>query len=162
MSTSYTRPTTAYVELRAGLNTYIEGITSGALATKLAALIPAAEARAALHASEAVFGSSDLTEIQAQALTDAVALRTAAMYLRSPMVEKMTGSQEPLLMEESTNLRQIALDMEGEAEELEKSVRTAIEEAAGEIDSALPSFGTGLLTIPTYEEPATAEEWLIW
>ncbi len=159
---SYTAPTVAYIRLRAGLNTFIEDLTDGELDAKLTSLLPAAQTRCALNTTQAIFASSDLSTIEVQALTDAVALRTAAMYLRSPMVEKMTGSQEPLLMEESTNLRQIALDMEGEAEELESAVRTAIEEAAGEIDSALPSFGTGLLTIPTYEEPTTAEEWLIW
>lgn len=165
MASSYTAPTATYIKLRSGVNAYIEGLSSGALDTKLEALIPAAEARAALHATEDVFASTDLTAVQAQALTDAVALRVAAMYLRSPMVEKVTGSHEPLLMEESDRLRQVALDLEGEAEELEQGVRSAIEEAAGEPETDLPNFTTGTFAVTTYDPEAVIppeEEWVVF
>lgn len=147
---SYSSPTANEIQKRCGLSDYIEALGEFNLEAKLLALRADAEAETALNVGEAIFGSDDLTTLQAQALKSAVCLRAGAMYLRSPMVQVATGSQEPLLMEESTNLRQLALDMEGKAEELELKVYTVITQATEEEDET-PSFGgSGLFLSSTY------------
>lgn len=94
---AYSSPDVEYVKLRTAVNTYLEGVSSGDMDTTLAALIPSAEAKVALRVTEAVFYSSTLTIRKAQALKDAVALRTGAAYLRRFHMKEASGSGQALV-----------------------------------------------------------------
>src|SRR5262249_51192146 len=60
---------------------------------------------------------------------DAVGYRTGAMVLRAAAAQKVTGTQEPLLMEESQQLREMADYLEKQALEIEGAVGTGAAES---------------------------------
>lgn len=118
---SYAAPTGEQVMARTGLNRLVtDDATDEAFITYLEdELVPQAEMLAALSVGETTFDSGSLTSRQAAALTFAVAYRTAALWLRYAATQKVTGTHEPLLMEDTDEIIAAAEAMEKSAESLE-------------------------------------------
>lgn len=115
---SYSSPSWQQIKRRTGLNFSIEGWEEADLKRKLIDLRGDAEAKLALVIGESAWDGSSLTARQVSTMQRAVCLQTAAFYLRSPEVEKVTGTQEPLLMEDGGDIAAAADRMETEAEGL--------------------------------------------
>lgn len=119
----YRSPTAGEVILRTGLSPDIEALTADQFAAKLASLIPDAEARTAVSVTEAIFDSTTLTPRQVTLLQRAVSLRTGANYLLLPEVQRGTGTNNSLSMEQVASFRDLAQHLERQAEELDFLVR---------------------------------------
>lgn len=114
-SSSYTRPTPQQIEDWTGVNIVAIGATSQALKTTLRSLTAQAESHVALTATLARYRSTELESEEATALTRAVALVTAAYWLRSPQVRRTTGDHEPLLVEDSREIEDVIQSLMDEA-----------------------------------------------
>jgi hypothetical protein len=113
---AYTQPTAAEFRRRTGLNEDVEGLTAAEFDAKVLLFFPDAEVRTALAVGEALFDSADLSARKAGALSLAVTYRAAHDYLMAIADEKVTGIEDPLLMEEASHLREQAAAFERQAE----------------------------------------------
>ena len=115
---SYEQPLASEIQDWTGVNILATGISETELELILDGLLTQAEARAALAITSARFTASDLDTYQANGLKRAVAVITAAYWLRSPQVARATGDHEPLLIETSREIEEVIQSLLGEADDL--------------------------------------------
>src|SRR5688572_12526958 len=96
---AYTPPSPDEILEYSGFSEVIEGTSLNTLKNRLGSMRVHAENRARLVVGEAVWSAASLTEPQAEALAEGVALLTMVRYLRRIQTQKLTGTHEPLLME---------------------------------------------------------------
>ena len=138
---AYSPPTPDEILEYSGFNIAIEGITLTALKARLQAMRIKAESRASLIVGEGVFRGT-LTEDQAEALREAVSLLTMVRYLRRAQVLKLTGTQEPVLFEDSEEFREKIAELKEEAAEALALAGTG----TAATTHRLPSFGASTFT----------------
>jgi hypothetical protein len=120
----YQRPSEEYTKRRTGLNRWIEGYREHDIDEKLRLLILDIEPEVEANVGTELWTSTTLTGAQTVQLKRAVAYRTAAAYLLSPATEKLTGTQEPLLMEDAGEIRDFIDWLEEKAAAFEKDALT--------------------------------------
>ncbi len=139
-SGSYTSPTASEIAEWTGISKDIERITQSVFNAFLANLRPLAEARTRLRVTSAVFDSATLTSDQETTLRMAVAFRVGALYLRKAATRKVTGTYEPLDVEEAEQIRAQAAEFDLLASEFD-ALTLGVDSTDGD-SGALP----GLIT----------------
>lgn len=155
---STSTPTGAEVVTRTGLNRYITGLSNdSALELWLESdIIPDAEAEAALAVGESVYDSANLSARQARGLAGAVCWRAAALALLSPALQKVTGTQEPLLMEDAGDITDLVDWLAAKARRLESAVVSGRETTP----FALPAASSSTFT-PTDSDRTPADKYAL-
>jgi hypothetical protein len=121
---TYSPPTVEYIKRRTGLNRFVENFEEEDIDAKLRLLRADVEPEVEINVTTEVWTASDLSPGQVVLLKRAVAYRTAAAYLISPGAEKLTGTQEPLLMGEADEILDFAARLEEKAAALETKLAT--------------------------------------
>lgn len=129
---AYTRPQVDYVAQLCGLHESIQGLEEADLTHQLALQIAGCERVVAFSVGETVFDATDLTERQALAYADAVAYRAGARVLRAVAVQKVTGTQEPNLMEDSAAMMALADYLDAQADAIVNASQ-GTEDVGGEL-----------------------------
>lgn len=137
-------PSSFEVVSRTGLSELITGATEQAFLEELESLIPSARAECVLAVGRARF-TGTLEDEEALLLADAICFRTAARALNVPWLQKVTGTHEPLLMEEAADIAAVREGFRAEAERLEGLATSGVE-TSEDRPFARPSIGSGTFT----------------
>lgn len=125
---SVSTPDALDVARRCGLDRYAEGFDDNSqFYASIAEFIADAEAETAMAVTEAVYTSSSLSAYQVRALAVAVSCRAAAGWLLSPAIRKLTGTHEPLLVEDSEEFAAVIDGLYARARRLETQVTAGTE-----------------------------------
>jgi len=125
-------------------------MSAGELDALIEAVLPAARVKTQLLVTEAVFGATDLTAAEADALTYAVAFRTGAACLRAWATLPATGTEAPRMTEDAAQVRAQADALDAEAAIFEAlAAGTAVPETPGGTAETLRA-GTPILVTGTY------------
>ena len=144
-------PTATEVERYTGVTRYLTGDGESAFRAQLSALVTDAEAETAVAVGEDAFDGSAWTTRQALLLKQAVALRAGVGLLTYCMVQDATGTQQPLLMEDSDRIEAVAAALTTRARKLENIVLAGVPEE----NFALPAVLSSGITI-TDDDPTPA------
>lgn len=153
-SSPVTSGSSSYVSLSAeailalsGINTSILAQTDGELEAFIVDLRGYAEAEVSARVGRANFTSTTLEADLVKLMQQAVAYITARRFLVSPKIRRLTGTHEPLLMEESADFDEVIADLKTWSDELVATVSEVIGDGTGD----LGDIETGSITIP-FEE----------
>lgn len=141
---SYVAPTADQI-IKTGLNQYIQGHTEAEFQEWLESLVQDAEDECALEVTESAFDATTWTARQARQLTRAVSYYTAAIALVSPELEKVTGTQAPVVMEDAEDIADVAERMRRRG----KSLLGLVKAGVSEEPVALPSVGASTFDVTT-------------
>lgn len=111
-----TKPTAYEVIAWTGVNRYILDDAAIQIEERLEDYIDQAEADVALAVGESAFDAHAWTARQLSGLRRAIAGKAAAKLLRAVELTKVTGTQEPLLMEDAGNIADVIDRLEAEAD----------------------------------------------
>jgi hypothetical protein len=115
---SFALPTVDQVTRWTGINPDILGQDDDDLVTTLTSLIETAKSETALEVTEDAFYSTSITGDQLLILQKSVAYHAAADFLLSPEVRRLTGTHEPLMVQDGGDLDSAARSLHGRASEL--------------------------------------------
>lgn len=127
MASAVNVPSADAVVAITGLSELVTGASESDFLLALGPLITSAEAECAIAVGEAYFDRTDHTARKAALLGDAVAFRAARRALNVPWLQKVTGTHEPLLMEDASQIGSVRDDLLAEAERLEGLAVAGIE-----------------------------------
>ena len=130
---TYATPPAADIRAWTGLNGDMLGLSTGALDTELALRVVDGEDEVFARVGVAQQTNAGLTAAQVRMLQRAVSHRTCVVVGNRVLSEKVTGTQEPLLMEDADSLRDWLDRQEERAEKLE-----GLFEGAGEAVDTKP------------------------
>ncbi len=120
---AYSSPTGTQIRTWSGLEPAILGLTSAALDTELAARVIDGEDDTFLRIGTAYQTDASLSAAQIRVLQRAVSHRTAVLVLFRVLAQLDTGTQEPLLFEDPSDLTDLITDQERAAARLESLMK---------------------------------------
>lgn len=154
---SYSRPTAADIMAATGLNRYLSAYDEEEFGEWLATLVQDGEDEAALEVGESAFDAATWTERQARTLARAVCYYTAAVALTHPELQKVTGTHEPLLMEDAAEIAEVQDRLRARGESLLNLVESGASTGTDDEPFALPSISSSTFDV-TGDERTPSEK----
>lgn len=143
---AYTSLTAAQIEDLSGINISILGNTAPELVTLIDTLRGYAEAEVGVRLG-GVLADLTLTAPQVLLTQQAVAYITARRYLVNPKVKVLTGTHEPLLMEDSAAFDEVIADLKTWSDDLIASLAEVLSGGTAELGDV--ETGTMLIDSPS-------------
>ncbi|MGV3721984.1 MAG: hypothetical protein ACO1SX_13815 [Actinomycetota bacterium] len=138
-------PTAEEIIADTGISELATGATTAEWESAVGALIPKCEAECI--AAVTSFAGSDWTAAEAELLKQAWMHRTAARMLRIPMLRKVLGTHEPLLVEDAESIQALREQELDEAQRLEGLATAGIESSESKNTTfAYPAVGSSTFT----------------